>query len=157
MEAVDCTYDTRTIQLLDSSIDQLKSFCRGELSAVETYWQALSSTSQEWVRERLRDNLRSHEHRVRVLQDRIERLGGDAPDRSGPWGAFTSAVECMASVISESAALAILEEGERHGVADYREDLENLDRESRLLVEQVLIPAQERTHLDMHRLVKSLM
>ena len=47
MNAVDFTAEVRTDQLLYSSIDQLKSFCRGELSAVETYRQTLASTSQD--------------------------------------------------------------------------------------------------------------
>ena len=75
---------------------------------------------------------------------------------SGPWGAFASAVEGVASAISETAALAILEEGERHGLADYRSDLDNLDYESQRLVETQIIPQQMQTHMSLHEIVRAI-
>ena len=138
------------------SRDQLASFCRGELSAVETYRQAMRVTQQSWVLTQLRANLASHEERARLLQQRILELGGDAPDTSGPWGAFATAVQGVASAINERAALSILEEGERHGLADYRADLGKVDSESLRMLENRIIPQQSQTHDSLHRIVESL-
>lgn len=142
--------------LINTPIKQLRSFCRGEMSAVETYEQAIKVTHEGWVATQLRANLASHDERVRLLKQRILELGGDPPESSGPWGAFAVAMEGVASVIGEKAALAILEEGERHGLADYRADIDHLDRESRLLLENRIIPQQVQTHMSLHEIVRAL-
>jgi demethoxyubiquinone hydroxylase (CLK1/Coq7/Cat5 family) len=142
--------------ILNRPIEQLSSFCRGEMSAIETYERAIKVTREAWVLMQLRSNLASHDERVRVLKQRILDLGGDPPEGSGPWGAFASALEGVASAIGEQAALAILEEGERHGLADYRSDLENLDFDSQNLVETQIIPQQIRTHMSLHEIVQAI-
>ncbi|WP_438018666.1 DUF2383 domain-containing protein [Sorangium sp. So ce315] len=126
----------------DDSIEQLKSFCRGEMSAVETYRQAIAAAGDGWVAEHLRLNLASHEARVRLLRRRIEELGGDPPESSGPWGAFAKAVERTAVAMGHKTALSALAEGEGHGLKDYRNDLDELDCESHILVRDVILPQQ---------------
>lgn len=101
-----------------SSVDQLNSFLRGEMSAVETYQQAIdklepSSTS----RDQLLVNLKSHQDRVMMLRDAITELGGTPAEGSGPWGAFAKVVEGGAKAFGDKAAVAALEEGEDHGLA----------------------------------------
>ena len=132
--------DTRT-----GALDQLMAFCRGEMSAVETYRRAMHATKQEWLLRRLRKNLASHEGRVLLLKMRIAEMGGIPPESSGPWGAFAKAVEGVAAAISESAALSILEEGERHGVMVYQRDFFNLDETSQRLVAEHAISQQIET------------
>lgn len=129
----------------DDAIEQLKSFCRGEMSAVETYRQALTAAREERVVEQLRRNLASHEARVQMLRRRIEELGGDPPSSSGPWGAFAKVVERTAVALGDRTALSVLAEGEDHGLKDYRNDLEELDSESHVLVRDVILPQQEST------------
>lgn len=129
----------------DDSIEQLKSFCRGEMSAVETYRQAIAAARQGWVAHHLRLNLASHEARVKVLRRRIEELGGDPPASSGPWGAFAKAVEGTAVALGHKTALSALAEGEEHGLKDYRSDIEELDTESHALVRDVILPQQVST------------
>jgi demethoxyubiquinone hydroxylase (CLK1/Coq7/Cat5 family) len=142
--------------VLSAPIDQLKSFCRGEMSAVETYQRAMEVVKQGWVMEELRDNLASHEERVRLLKNRILQLGGDPPESSGSWGAFAKALEDIAAVIGENAALAILEEGERHGLADYQADVSQLDYDSLRMMNERIIPQQSRTHRSLHEIVRAL-
>ncbi|AUX40208.1 ferritin [Sorangium cellulosum] len=141
----------------DDSIEQLKSFCRGEIAAVETYRQAIAATNEEWLAQELQRNLASHEARVTMLRRRIEELGGDPPASSGPWGAFAKVVEGTAVAIGgPKAALSALVEGEDHGLKDYRDDLEELDCESHVLVRDVILPQQVstlRTLADLKRLV----
>ena len=145
--------DTPTYQ---DSIDQLASFYRGELSAVETYRQAMRVTQQSWVLTQLRANMASHEERARILRQRIVDLGGIPPEDSGPWGAFATTVQGAAAAINARAALSILEEGERHGLADYRADLGKVDHESLRMLENRVIPQQSQTYDSLHRIVESL-
>ena len=143
-------------RLQKQPVEQLKSFCRGEMSAVDTYHRAIEVTKQAWVLDELRNNLMVHEEHVHLLKQRIIELDGNPPESSGPWGAFANMIEGVAAAISENAALAILEEGERHGLADYKSDRSNLDYESLRLIEDRIIPQQAQTHYSLHEIVRAL-
>lgn len=134
------------------TIEQLRSFCRGELSAVQTYVTALTHPTLAPYAETLRYCLASHQQRANSLASEIERLGGKAPDGSGAWGALTDAIEHAAVGLGRNAALAALQEGEDHGVRDYKADLGKLEPEERKFVETYIIPAQ----LDTHRTITAL-
>ena len=132
-----------------SSVDQLNSFLRGEISAVETYRMALDkidATSPE--RADVEACLSSHQERVVALRDAILQLGGTPADSSGPWGVFAKAVEGTAKAFGDRAAIAALEEGEDHGLRDYRDELDDddLDVQSRSFLTAQLLPAQQATH-----------
>jgi len=130
-----------------SSIEQLNSFLRGEMAAVETYEMTLEKIDEiSTARDELLINLKSHRDRVMALQEAIVAAGGTPATSSGPWGTFAKAVEGSAKVFGEKAAVAALEEGEDHGVKDYNEDLDDLDPEVRQLVTTELIPEQQKTH-----------
>lgn len=135
-----------------TTIDALNSFLRGEISAVETYEQAIEKIADPYVRQQLEECQRSHQMRVDILREEIEDLGGEASASSGAWGAFASAIEGGAKVFGEESAIAALERGEDHGLADYRRDLDKLDFDVRDLVEGDLLPEQERTHAIMSSL-----
>lgn len=130
----------------DQTIDKLNSFLRGEISAVETYRQAVERLGSSPQLATLRECLRSHEYRVQLLRTEIRRRGGQPAEGSGPWGAFAKLVEGSAKLFGEKAAIAALEEGEDHGRDDYKRDLNELDATSRTFVEQNLLSEQLRTH-----------
>jgi uncharacterized protein (TIGR02284 family) len=130
-------------------VDTLNSFLRGEISAVETYRQALEKLNHSTSRTLLLDCHLSHEQRVAKLRAQVEKLGGQPSADSGPWGTFARLVEGSAKVLGEKAAISALEEGEDHGLKLYRDEIGKLDQESRRLVETELLPAQERTHRTM--------
>jgi demethoxyubiquinone hydroxylase (CLK1/Coq7/Cat5 family) len=127
-------------------VDQLNSFLRGEISAVETYRQALDKVKDVQARMQLEQCHVSHQHRVDMLKTRIIELGGEPAQGSGAWGAFAKAAEGSAAAMGQKAAIDVLEEGEDHGLKDYQKHLTDLDATSRLFVEQELLPAQQRTH-----------
>jgi uncharacterized protein (TIGR02284 family) len=127
-------------------MDTLNELLRGEISAVETYRQALEKLSDSRASGELEDCRRSHEERVQKLREQVVRLGGQPEEKSGPWGAFARLVEGSAKVLGEKATIAALEEGEDHGLKLYRTDIPRLDAASRALVETDVLPAQERTH-----------
>jgi hypothetical protein len=137
-------------------IDQLNSFLRGEISAVETYRQAMNKVDDISARTELERCQLSHQRRVEMLKGRIIQLGGQPSEDSGAWGAFARAAEGGASLFGEKPAIDVLEEGEDHGLKDYQSHLAALDVESRLFVEQELLPAQQQTHKTMSTLKRIL-
>jgi hypothetical protein len=130
-----------------SSIEQLNSFLRGEMSAVETYRMALDKLDRtSTARDQLLVNLKSHEDRVLALHEAITAAGGTPAEGSGPWGTFAKIVEGAAKALGEKAAVAALEEGEDHGLKDYKAEIDDLDPTCRQLVINQLIPQQQQTH-----------
>lgn len=140
-----------------SNIEQLNSFLRGEMSAVETYRMALDKLDRgSTARTELESNLQSHQHRVEMLTDAIRQLGGVPATSSGPWGAFAKVVEGTARTFGDKVAVAALEEGEDHGLKDYKKDIDDLDMQARVLVRNQLLPQQQQTHDRLSALKKRL-
>lgn len=139
-----------------SDINQLQSFLRGEISAVETYRSGLEKAEGPTVRKILQGNLDSHQTRVALLQGKIASLGGELPDGAGLWGTFAKAVEGGAKLFGESAAVAALEEGEDHGLSDYRDDLKKLSPSMQTFVRTDLLPRQQATHDALSALKKAM-
>lgn len=142
-----------------SSVDQLNSFLRGELSAVETYRMAIEKLEpNNPARAEVEQCMRSHQERVTLLRDAIIEVGGEPATSSGPWGMFAKAVEGAAKVFGDKAAIATLEEGEDHGLKDYRKEMKDndLDFETRGVLTDRLMPAQQVTHAKMSALKKQL-
>jgi uncharacterized protein (TIGR02284 family) len=135
-----------TSETTEQSVDTLNSFLRGEISAVETYRQAIEKLDNHPLRQQLKECQRSHQMRVEALRQWIRQLGGTPSESSGAWGAFAKLIEGGAKVFGVSSAIAALEEGEDHGRNDYRRDLDQLDAESRRFIENQILPEQERTH-----------
>jgi demethoxyubiquinone hydroxylase (CLK1/Coq7/Cat5 family) len=140
-----------------TSIDQLNHYLRGEISAVETYRMALEKLDhQSPARADVETCLQSHQSRVTLLQEAVRTAGGTPVEGSGPWGVFAKVVEGGAKLMGDKATIAALEEGEDHGVKDYKSDLNDLDDSARSLITARLAPEQQRTHDRMSSLKKRL-
>jgi uncharacterized protein (TIGR02284 family) len=139
-----------------TDVETLNSFLRGEISAVETYRQAIGRVSDERLRSDLEDCLHDHEHRVESIRERVEKLGGTPVGSSGLWGTFAKLVQGGADLLGDKTAIQALEEGEDHGLADYQRDMDKTHGEARRFVRMELLPAQKRTHERMSRLKKTL-
>jgi demethoxyubiquinone hydroxylase (CLK1/Coq7/Cat5 family) len=142
--------------MAQSDVETLNSFLRGEISAVETYRQAIGRISDDRLRSQLEDCQQDHQQRVVAIRERIEKLGGLPAEGSGPWGAFAKLVQGGADVLGEKAAILALEEGEDHGLADYQRDADQVHGDARRFVRMELLPAQKRTHERMSRLKRTL-
>lgn len=140
----------------EHSVDVLNSFLRGEISAVETYRQALEKVERPQLASELQNCLQSHQRRVTLLSDQIRNLGGTPTTSSGVWGAFAKVVEGGAKAFGEKAAVAALEEGEDHGRNDYRDDIDKLDAATRQVIQDQVLPEQRRTHDTLSALKKTL-
>lgn len=131
----------------EQDIDKLNSFLRGELSAVETYNQAIEKLDDDpAVRQQLQALRDSHSARVRQLSSRISALGGKPDDSSGMWGGFAKLVEGSAKLFGKSAAVAALEEGEDHGKRLYSDNVDELTPDTRAFIRSQIMPEQQRTH-----------
>jgi uncharacterized protein (TIGR02284 family) len=142
--------------MANTDVEKLNSFLRGEISAVETYRQALGSIKDEGLRRQLEACLADHEHRVQSIREKVEKLGGKPAEGSGPWGVFAKMVQGGADIIGDQAAIQVLEEGEDHGLNDYQRDLEEVHGEARRFVRMELLPSQKRTHAAMSKLKRTL-
>lgn len=132
----------------DQCIDVSNSLLRGELSAVETYTQALRKFRTEPERSILESIRRDHVDSVSRLRTHIDDLGVQPDESSGVWGQFAKAVEGFAKVFGQTTTLMALEAGELSGVDDYLvalDDPEIMD-EIKEEIREVLIPRLE-SHL----------
>ena len=120
-------YDTNTLIAL----------LRGEMSAVETYTQAVTKLDDQAVIAELQKIRDDHSRAERELRDHVTRSGGQPAEGTGAWSAFASAVAGPATV-STATALAALRQGEEYAVAEYEAALGN-----------------EEVHPDCHRLVRT--
>ncbi|MBA4063408.1 MAG: ferritin [Isosphaera sp.] len=103
----------------------LNALLRGELSAVETYDQAMSKFEDQKVLADLQKIREEHARAAGVLREKVVRFGAEPAGSSGPWGAFAAAVTGAAQALGPSTALAALRQGEEHGVNEYEDALGN--------------------------------
>lgn len=138
------------------NIDQLNSLLRTEISATETYKQAIHNMHNDSLKVQLEEIQAAHAFRAQRLRKRVQELGGTPIEGSGLWGNIAIIVENVASSIGEKVAVLALEEGEDKGLKDYKAGLEKLDSGSRQLIMQELLPGQEQTHSTMSALKKRM-
>jgi len=127
----------------EAGLTHLQSFLRGELSALETYRIALKNLDDPILFKSLSQIESDHQRHVRVLQERIRALGGIPSTDSGVWGGWSRFVTTASGWFGDKAAIKSLKEGEEHGLKDYRDHLNEIDAETRRLVQNELIPEQE--------------
>ncbi|MGZ8153406.1 MAG: DUF2383 domain-containing protein [Methylovulum sp.] len=130
------------------NIQILNKFLKDELSATETYQQALAKLQEDaslGQSESLMPIYKDHQNAVSSLQALISRLGGTPCEDSGAWGTWAKIVQGGANLLGKETALKVLLEGEKSGVADYEEALEDTELSSDVcaLIETKLLPAQE--------------
>ena len=131
------------------AVRQLNSFLRGEISAAETYRMAIDKAGDSPDNAAnvglLREIQEEHGRAAQAIRDRIRELGGEPSDSSGAWGAWAKLVEGTASLFGgDAGSLKALKEGEEHGLKDYNEGFDDIDTTSAELVQNQLIPAQQR-------------
>lgn len=127
------------------SVDMLNNLLRGELSAVETYAQALEKVEDPEIRNDLLEARRSHADRVDIIKQRVLQIGGYPATTSGVWGVLAKTMEGGATLFGDIAAVDMLEEGEDRGLEEYRKLLEEIEPSVRAIAVE-LLPRQEDTH-----------
>ena len=130
----------------ESSVKPLNRMLRGELSAIETYEQALKKFTVPAIKDDLNQIVADHREAASTLRQRILENGGEPERGSGVWGTWAKMVEGTAMMFGEEASLKALREGEEHGVKSYQAILDDKDLESecRQLVSTTFLPQQKR-------------
>ncbi len=127
-------------------LETLNSLLRGEMSAIETYRQAISKIEDNAApgAQQLHSLLQDHRDAADALWHHIEGHGERPSEGSGPWGAFAKAVEGTAKLFGNAAALKALKEGEEHGLKQYEAGLsdEHLPADCKALLRDKLLPRQ---------------
>ena len=130
------------------TVRQLNSLLRGEISAAETYRMAIDKVADTDASGAnaglLREIQEEHGRAAQEIRDRIQELGGEASDSSGAWGAWAKTVQGTMNLFGDASSLKALKEGEEHGLKDYQESLDDVDPSSKQLINNQLIPAQQR-------------
>lgn len=129
-------------------IDACNSLLRGELSAVETYNQAIEKFSGEAACGELIRIRDEHTKSVGKLRANITQMGGEPSTSSGAWGVFAKAIQGSSNLFGEESALQSLQKGEEHGRNDYERALDNFDvlPDCKQLISTELLP-KVREHI----------
>ena len=144
------------------SVRQLNSLLRGEISAAETYRMAIDKLADAEKGEAaasvglLRSIQEEHGRAAQAVRDRIREMGGEASDSSGAWGAWAQTVQGTMNLFGDASALKGLKEGEEHGLKDYEDALDDVDSTSRQLIQNQLIPSQQRHISLLDQLISSV-
>lgn len=139
---------------------KLNTLLRDEISAVETYQQALDKLrSEPEIAETAQISSICEDHRdsANKLREQIIRNGGKPTEDSGAWGTWSKMVMGGAKLLGDKAALTALRQGEENGMQDYQEALQETDlpADVRNLIQTTLLPRQQQ-HLNvLNRLIES--
>jgi uncharacterized protein (TIGR02284 family) len=142
------------------NIDTLNKFLKDELSATETYQQALDKLKEAAElgnSNSLTPIFEEHKEAVSSLQSLINRLGGTPVEDSGAWGAWAKIVVGGANLLGKKATLKALQEGEKNGAEDYEKALQEteLPLDIRALIETKLLPAKQEHIRALARLLET--
>lgn len=127
-------------------INACNRLLRGEISAIETYTQAIYKFCTE-PEVALLEGIR-HEHIISAnrLRENVREMEGTPSNDSGAWGVWAKAVEGAAQLMGNTAALKALQEGEEHGEKEYEQALgdDEVLAECKEMIRTELLPRQRR-------------
>ena len=136
----------KTMKDNQNCISACNKLLRGEISAIETYQQALEKFADSPHRETIVQILDDHRKSADALRKHVSDMGGIPDNDSGLWGDFAKAVEGTAKLLGDSPAIAALKQGEEHGISEYKEAINNPDvmAEAKVMYRDTLIPRLQK-------------
>lgn len=111
--------------MTEHCIDACNSLLRGEISAVETYGQAIDKYAEEPEIAILIRIQSEHQKADELLRDNILEMHGVPQTESGAWGATAKAIQAAANFFGESSAIRSLQQGEELGQSAYEAALDD--------------------------------
>lgn len=132
----------------DKEATQLDDLVRGEQAAMKAYDQLLSDTKDEKMKAKLQMIRKDHENAVSKLSKYVagkKDLLGDTED-AGAWGTFAKTWTKGGQLMGNKTALKALQQGEEHGINEYKEALKDdtLSAELKKAIQSELLPAQQK-------------
>jgi len=129
-------------------IDVCNSLLRGELSAVETYTQAIEKYPTDPKVSELQSIRREHVEASAILTKNVRSMGGIPDTDSGAWGVFAKAVQGTANFFGTGSAVESLLQGEESGRHDYENALsdDKVMMECKVMIREELLP-KVRQHI----------
>ncbi len=109
----------------EHSINVCNNLLRGEVSAGQTYGQAILKHEAGAVEAELDRIRKEHAEAAILLGELIRGLGGVPDDHSGTWGVFAMAIQATANLFGKESALEALQRGEAKGLKDYEDALDD--------------------------------
>ena len=142
------------------NIETLDKLLINELSATETYQQALNIIREDaglGEAVYLMPIYEDHKAAVSSLQAEIRQQGGTPAEDSGAWGTWAKIVLGGADLLGKEGVLKALQEGEKNGAEDYEEALRitGLPADIRTLIKANLLPAQQAHISTLDRLLET--
>ncbi len=131
--------------------DEMNKLLKSELSAIETYRQALEKegTDPEHVTaiNELSAILDDHQRAASRIEAAIRQKGGEPVHSSGAWGTWSKIVMGTAQLFGDKAALKALKEGEESGLNEYEEVLGDtgIPQDQKTLISDLV--ATQRMHV----------
>jgi Domain of unknown function (DUF2383) len=143
------------------NIKTIEKLLKDELSATETYQQALEKfrvPGGQFVANSLTPIFGNHKAAVISLEAQIVKLGGTPHKDTGAWGSWAKILLEGATLIGKQTAIKVLLEGEKSGEVDYEAALKDtkLSPEIRTLIESKLLPAQQAHVRSLDRLLDAI-
>ncbi|MCL7421414.1 MAG: PA2169 family four-helix-bundle protein [Methylobacter sp.] len=141
------------------NIDKVEKLLKNELSAAETYHQALEKFEEEAQRKEiayLEPIYEEHTSAVSELQEKIQQMGGTPTSDSGIWGSWSETVMSGAELLGRDTMLNALLAGEKSGLEDYEQAAQDPDIPSDVsaLIETKLLASQQENIRALNRLLQ---
>jgi len=142
---------TSTNPEVNTMHDEMNKLLKSELSAIETYQQALEKkdTDPEHVPviDELSAILDDHQRAASRIEAAIRQKGGEPVHSSGAWGTWSSIVMGTAQLFGDKAALKVLKEGEQSGLKEYEDVLVDtgIPQDQKTLISD--LAATQRMHI----------
>ncbi len=131
--------------------DEMNKLLKSELSAIETYQQALEKTDTDAEHMTAIDELSAilddHQRAASRIETAIRQKGGEPVHSSGAWGTWSTIVMGTAQLLGDKAALKALKEGEESGLKEYADVLGDtgIPQDQKTLISDLL--ATQRMHV----------
>ena len=131
--------------------DDLNKCLRSELSAIETYQQALEKIRSEHAQDasfqQLSQMLSDHRDAASRVRTLVQQHGGTPSTDSGAWGTWSKTIMGAAKLLGDKTALKALKEGEESGVKEYQALVQDSGTPPDVRDEISSIMARQREHI----------
>lgn len=132
-------------------VEQMNTCLKSELSAIETYQQALEkergTSGHEQMFQELSTILQEHQQAASQLESHIRQLGATPVQDSGAWGTWSKVVMGTAKLFGDKVALKALKEGEESGLKEYQELREDTNMPAQMTGLVSTLLANQRAHI----------